>query len=270
MEAQRMGMIRGVHNFAKEAHAYKMQQARNKANMQANTAEEAANTAHTVAPSPAFGQNKTPPQSENTDTFGHGAELYVDGKPYKMPTDIDHLKRDLTFYVKNFERNRKKMVALIHQNTTLSDEVVEMRKTSVKSLKNVKVVDRIKGYFATHMFRRRKFINNKVVELAAAEEMFGYCHTDKDKRKLDEEYKTNWVNTYKDTVTSVCNKRRSTIQGAMRTAVMVFAEKNKYTITVEDVKRCIFRNIDVTNPDDVLLFKWYWTELLGKHVQVGH
>ena len=61
--------------------------------------------------------------------------------------------------------------------------------------------------------------------------MFGHCHTDKEKRKLNEECKLNWINTYKDTVTSVCNKRRSIIQGAQRTAVVVFAEKNEHTIT---------------------------------------
>ena len=248
---------------------------RNMANMQnralqalqqngANAHRNGQNGANTVHPSPGVARKQAPNSAENT-------ALFVNGKPYKMPTTKEQLKIELAYYVRNLERLRIKNITLTADNVTLTDDINELKRTSVKSLKNEKVVERIKERFATHMFRRRKFINDQAEQEEAASEMFEYCHTEKDKLKFANEknYKQNWVNTYKDAVTMVCNKRRSTIQGALRTAVMVFAEKHKHTITVQDIMKCIFRQIDVAKPEDVQLFKWYWTELLGKHVQLG-
>ena len=200
-------------------------------------------------------------------------ELFLDGKLYRMPLRKEDLHRELVRVVTKFERERVKLEAMKKRCTKFEEELIELKKTSVKSVKNEKTELLIKSRFASHMFRKRKFINDGTEQLAATEEMYAFCHHDKDKQRMGKEHKTNWVNTYKDTVTSVCNKRRSTIQGALRTAVMVFAEKRGRSFTMDEIRKCTHRRLDLKKPDDVQLFTWYWTELLGKcekYGQVGH
>lgn len=204
------------------------------------------------------------------DASDPDTRLVLYGKPFTPPKGKRELHLELVKMVKHLELVRTKYEHLCGMNQALQDELTEMKKTTMKSLKNAKTEARIKKLFASHMFRRRKFINNLAEQEEAGNEMFDFYFSDKERKKFPKDYKTTWVNTYMDTVTTTCNKRRTTIQGALRSAIMAFAEKHKRHISMAEIAKCIFRDIDLKNPNEVLVFKWYWTELLGKHLRIGH
>ena len=68
--------------------------------------------------------------------------------------------------------------------------------------------------------------------------------TDEGKALFDQ-----FVTVYGPVVTAKVSSHRSNTQSTMKT-------------TMDKLKKCLDRDIDMTNPDDYGLFKWYWTQYI--------
>ena len=107
--------------------------------------------------------------------------IMVSGTLMEMPTNASGLQNSGLAQCYELARKtcftlKKEKEALLKKNRQLVDELLQLKKTTMKSLKNEKTELQIKQLFASHMFRKRKFITNEAEQKAAGEEMHDYIY----------------------------------------------------------------------------------------------
>ena len=193
-------------------------------------------------------------------------DLTYAGKIYKMPDNKKQMVILLTNFIRKCEETRVKNQFLMKQNEVYRDGMAELQKAAMKCKKNKKVVDKIKEIYKSHLFRKIKFIQDEIEEGNASLMVYNYIYPAHEQKKLAKDHKIIWCNTYAPTVTSKSNGRRSYIQARLKDASMKFAKENGYLPTMEDIRLCAMRTIDIDNKDGrgFAIMKWYWTEVMRK------
>ena len=186
------------------------------------------------------------------------------GKSYKMPSKKTDLQSQLRSMIRLAEEARVKNATLLKQNSQYRLEISELQKAAMKMKKNKAVEELIKTRSRTDLFRKAKFIQDELEEKSASMIVYKSIYPAKEQKKLGKDHATIWCNTCGATVTSALNSRRSYIQGRMRDATMKFAKKHGYLPTDSDVLRCAMRIIDIKDPKNFQIMKWYWTEVMRK------
>ena len=122
----------------------------------------------------------------------------------------------------------------------------------------------IRHAYRIFIFRRAKWIRNNADMALLAEKAYDYVF-DKEKRDdLGNDYKLSWINTYTKQMKTVVNARRSYIQSQCKLAVFRYYKKHNKMPTLDDMIKCITRDIDVNDEGDYALFEWHWDDLIGK------
>ena len=133
---------------------------------------------------------------------------------------------------------------------------------------NSKMVDAINNITKTELFRVLKFIQNEDQADQVALKVYHWMHDGA--KKLGDEHRVVWVGTYKLTIVRSLNKACSYVQGRMKEASVKYDKENDGALpSLEEIKCCAMRQIDLKSEGDVHLFEFYWKDLLRK-CQVGH
>ena len=81
---------------------------------------------------------------------------------------------------------------------------------------------------------------------------------------MGKDNKKIWKNTYKPVLTAQLNAHRSYVQNRMKDSWKKFHETEGWLPTVEQVKKCALRTINVDDEKEFKVMDWYIMDLLGK------
>jgi hypothetical protein len=82
------------------------------------------------------------------------------------------------------------------------------------------------------------------------------------KKGLGSDHKTTWLTTCNGCVVESANYTRGYVQNRLKESFIKFAAEHKKLPTVESLIQCAMRTIDLSKPDNLVLFDFYVTDLL--------
>lgn len=214
-------------------------------------------------------QNNAPPTDDDVTVQG----LFFNGVEVLVPTLRQELHDELIRVWTKAEALRLKYVKVTKEKADLQAKCDEMHETNVKLAKeNAKFgkndgqIAEVKKASEMNIFPFIKFITSKNQEMQVAVKVYRIVQQNKTGQMdptIDEEHRNIWVNTYAETATSIVNSYRGYSQERMRVATLKFVKDNDIFPTVDELRLCALREIDMTNERLKLIFEWYITDLFG-------
>ena len=113
------------------------------------------------------------------------------------------------------------------------------------------------------IWRAFKFITCKEEEDETAEYTYKLIYGE-DNVDLDKMY--SWCETYKKTIRENLYAKRNYVASRIKDCAWKIFESGQTLPSLEMIRKCIGRKIDVENEDEMRIFKWYWEDLLPKVV----
>ena len=117
----------------------------------------------------------------------------------------------------------------------------------------------ITNYCKDHLWRGTKFItSDSDYDKAANKVLLGLG------LKYDEEKAASWKLTYAKTIKKGIAAARNYLTQELKKVAWALMEKGIPLPTAKDLLKCTLRQIDLNNPEEVKMMKWYWKQVLSK------
>lgn len=145
------------------------------------------------------------------------------------------------------------------------------KKIAAKTSKNKAMVlresdeekKRINEGVVNELWRLLKFINCKEDEDQATEYLYKLLYP---KDPVDDDKMYSWMATYKKHIKDCLHAKRNYATSQLKSCAFKMLDSKESLPTVEMVRKCINRTIDVDNAEEMAIFKWYWESALPKMV----
>ena len=155
----------------------------------------------------------------------------------------------------------KKNETLEQQVTSLSRRVSKMRKArlAVATVVCKKELERIQKTFNLDIYPHVKFIFDKEDEMMVAKMVFTAMGYDKDVQDRD-----SWCKTYGKDIADFVATARNYLTQELKKVCFKRLRAGEDIPSAKDLLKCAKRDIDMSNPVESKLFKWYWVEVMAK------
>ena len=175
----------------------------------------------------------------------------------QVPNNLKLCQKVLRKHIKDKAKLQEDVLSLNATVEDLQKKLKQARTSKACTSMSAKICKTIKDVYRIHLFRRAKWIRGKDDMSTLADIACDYVFNDQERNEKGEDYKTTWVNTYTEHMKTVVNARRSYIQSQCKLAVFRYYKKHDKMPTLDDLMKCITRNIDVDDKYDYELFLWF-------------
>ena len=186
------------------------------------------------------------------------------GKLIGIPKDRNDLRKKLIHYIAHAEYLRGRNVELESSLALVTKNYEELQKKAMKANRNAAHVKKIAEVYRNCLFARCKFIQDKQDEIHWTKVTYEIIKKDENADDLPENDMDIWVNTYSECVSAEVNAYRSYLQSRIKESFRKYHEKNKKIPTMEDLKACALREVDLQTEEGNDLMDFYVTDLLCK------
>jgi hypothetical protein len=162
-----------------------------------------------------------------------------------------------------YQAEVKKLNALLDEAQQKSNARISKGKAKLLR-ENEDEKEKIDKLVTGELWRTCKFINCKDDEDQASEYLYKLIYGNEKKLNLDAMY--SWIETYKTHIKKSLYAKRNYATSQIKNSAWNLFENNKPLPTVEMVRKCVNRTIDVNNNEEMVVFQWYWEVLLPKMV----
>lgn len=189
--------------------------------------------------------SKTSQRASKRGHYGDDDDAENPGKYAKMEEELERLKAE-----------NKNHVAFASQIR----EAGGVKKLAKKTMNRAVMVEIITAVRSQNVWGKVKFLTanheDRYLNMVLDEMGFGHSQS--------ATWIENWKNTYGDYAVKQLNEARSYVQSQLRTVVLNYMDNNPSPPQLTDILKCLNRDINLEDDDEMELFEWYWDEFLPK------
>ena len=218
------------------------------------------------APAPDDPASDAEAESNRKNSQAKSPRQYImyQGKPAKMPKTMGELQKKFVRVLEELEEVYKERDEAVMHGKHLAKTLQEITTSAPKLAKNKKVVEKIGELIKMNLFRTLKFLGDETHILKNLTTLYDLIYTKEEQAEVGKDHKVIWQSTYKGVLTAELNSHRSYVQNRMKESWRKFHETNKWLPTMEQIKKCALRTIDMKDDGEVLVMEWYFMDLLSK------
>ena len=199
--------------------------------------------------------------SDDNTAHNVPGDLEFEGRKFVPPNNLKSCKSML-------KRAVIAVASLTMDKKRLQYEARELKKRGtspgVHVRQNKEVIKQVQTNFGNWQFRTVKFIEDDEECKEVTGQLYDMMYEEDERDKLGEDYKDSWVDAYFNHVRGACNDKRNYTQGRFKDSMVNFYRQHKKLPELELLKKCALRTVDLEDPDEYLVFKFYWSDLASK------
>ena len=217
--------------------------------------------------------NEQQPKDSSTTTNNLQDQwVFWNGKKVKTCNTLKQANQELLIFVSKAETLRQELAQA-------REKIDQLASKNAKSNQNDAVSEKAKKLVVKH-FRTCKFIMDDKDEWNAGVFIYNKMYDEQKRKDAGKNHMNEWVNTYRKIITTAVNSRRSYYQKRLRVAFMELAKDLMAGLvgddaidafefpTIDLIKRCTLRTINLHSNLELGVFAWYWGKVLGKFGKV--
>ena len=183
------------------------------------------------------------------------------------PANVDLLLKGLRDLQSRNHELEQKQQALVESSNDYNQ--VDIRKVVTLTMSKG-MQEKVGKAVISILFRNVKFVTDQSKSKELAMYLVDYVHQEAELKNMTQAYKDSFAISYMDLVELIISNRRNYVQQQMRiiitTLMTTGGDEPDYDLAPcpDLMLKCALRDIDVTKPDELQSFMWYWEQILAK------